>query len=114
MIDKGDIQNKLVSTDQSGGMKRTDTKRMIQSVLAGWITAQDEDAGLIRDTLRQVMNDPDSRQRVDATKAYSQMAGETARVLEVLDKIERLDGGEATENIRVVQYVVDKGPDAGS
>lgn len=109
-----DIDNKIVGKRKDGErLNRTDTKLLIQSVLHGWITAQDEDAPMIRETLRQVMQDPNSRQRVDAAKAYSQMAGETARVFEVMDKIERLDGGEATENIRVVQYVVDKGPNAG-
>jgi CRISPR/Cas system-associated protein Cas5 (RAMP superfamily) len=110
MMDGEGIQNKIVSKRKDGErLNRTDTKMLIQAVLNKWITAQDEYADEIRQTLLEVMKDKESRQRVDAAKAFSAMAGEAARVFEVADKIERLDGGEATENIRIVQYVVDKG-----
>jgi hypothetical protein len=111
MMDGDSIQNKIVSKRKDGErLNRTDTKMLIKAVLDKWITAQDDHAEEIRQTLLEVMKDKKSRQRVDAAKAFSAMAGEAARVFEVADKIERLDGGEATENIRIVQYVVDKGP----
>jgi uncharacterized protein (DUF2267 family) len=102
MIDPDSIQNKIVSKRKDGErLNRTDTKMLIKAVLDKWITAQDEHADEIRDALLQVMRDPKSRQRVDAAKAFSQMAGESARVFEVADKIERLDAGENTENIGI-------------
>lgn len=103
MLDPENIENKdLVSRRKDGErLNRTETRMLIQSVLQGWITAQHEDAPLIRKTLKEVMSDPDSRQRVDAAKAYSAMAGDTARVFEVVDKIDRLDAGENTENIGI-------------
>jgi hypothetical protein len=101
MIDPDSVENKIVSRKSDGSLKRSETKLLIQSVLHGWVNAQDEYADEIRETLRQVMRDPDSRQRVDAAKAFAAMAGDTARVFEVVDKIERLDAGENTENIGI-------------
>jgi|GEM_PF-5070764 len=99
MIDPDSVDNKFIRTDQSGNLKRSETKLLIQSVLKGWVTAQDKNAPLIIQTLQEVMSDPNSRQRVDAAKALATMAGDSARVLEVVDKIERLDNDQTTDNI---------------
>ena len=102
MIDPDSIQNKIVGKRKDGErLNRTDTKMLIQAVLNKWITAQDEHAEEIRSTLLDVMKDKESRQRVDAAKAFSAMAGDAARVFEVADKIERLDADKPTENVGI-------------
>jgi hypothetical protein len=103
MIDPDSVSNKAIVKLRDDGkpLSRSDTKLIIQGVLNKWITAQSKNADLIIETLQQVMSDPKSRQRVDAAKALAAMAGDSARVLEVVDKIERLDNDQPTENMGI-------------
>jgi len=112
MIDPESVDNKIVGKRKDGErLNRTDTKMLIQSVMRGWIDAQHEHADEIIGVLRDVMQDPNSRQRVDAAKAFAAMAGDTARVYEVVDKIERLDEDRPTDNIGIqIIFEEDKGP----
>lgn len=111
MIDPNSIENKFVGKRKDGeSLNRTDTKMMIHAILRGYIDAQHEHAEEFRQTLLDVMKDPSSRQRVDAVKAFSAMAGDSAKIYEALDKMERLDEGQATENIGLqIFFEEDKG-----
>jgi hypothetical protein len=99
MIDPQSVDNKIIDRTSSGKPKRSDTKLVIQHVLAGLVDAQNKYADEIVSTLLEVMADPKSRQRVDAAKALAVMIGDTAKAYEMLDKIERLDENKPTDNI---------------
>lgn len=111
-----DIDNKAIDPDavENRGRLRGLLRQNIQAVVNGWI---DPDSPVWAKVLRnaeRLQDSDDDRVAHNASLLAIKMVEIAQKQAEMEDKMNRLDGGDATENIRLVQYVVDKGPDAGN
>ncbi len=80
---------------------RGDVRDMVRAIVAGWLEG-DTLANAARDLADILANCEDPRARVNAAKGLLAIAQLGQQIGEADDKTDRLDGGQATENVTYV------------
>jgi uncharacterized protein with NRDE domain len=110
MIDPDSIQNKAIDPDavENRGRLRGLLRNQISAVVNGWI---DPDHPVWEKVLRnaeRLQDSHDDRVAHNASLLAIKMLDVAQKQAEQEDKANRLDAGEATENVRIVKYTIAK------
>jgi len=113
MLKPENIQNKAIDPDapENRGRQRGLLRESIKAVAQGWIKPDSPVWEKVLRNAERLQDSHDDRVAHNASLLAVKMLEVAQRTAEFEDKADRLDGGEATENVRIVKYTIAKPED---
>lgn len=114
MIDPDRVHNKALDPDlpENRGRLRGLLRSQITAVTKGWIDPSHPVWAKVLRNADQLQDSDDARVAHNASLLAVKMLEVAQKQAEFEDKVSRLDGGDATENVRIVRYTVAKPPES--